>query len=412
MKNITGWQTQKLEDIIEINPRSEKLDDDTEVTFLGMADVSNEGRILIRNTKVYSEVSKGFTSFKENDVLLAKITPCFENGKRALATNLTNGYGYGSTEFHVLRGNYRLIPEYIYQYVSMYDFMTRGEANMTGSAGQKRVPTDFVKSYEIPVPPLPEQKKIANILSAVDGHIDEVDSMIQDLKELKKGLMQKLLTEGIGHTEFKDSEVGRIPEDWDVKLLGEVIKLQGGYAFKSKKFQDVGINVLRISNVKEGYLDISDCAKYPLELLANLDSFKLEAHDSVIAMSGATTGKVGYVRDHDLPIYLNQRVGRFVVKTSDIDRLYLYYSLNTEYFQTRIWDFAIGGAQPNISGSQIESIEIQVPSIEEQKSIAYILGNVDERISLYECEMNDLNDLKKGLMQQLLTGKTRVKIDN
>jgi type I restriction enzyme S subunit len=147
-------------------------------------------------------------------VLLAKITPCLENGKGAFVKGLKNGIGFGSTEFHILRAGENTDPAYLYQLTIFDSFRKEAESNMTGSAGQRRVQLDFLRSYKMAFPPPPEQQKIAAILTSVDEVSEKTEAQIGKLQDLKKGMMQELLTKGIGHTEFKDSPVGRIPKEW------------------------------------------------------------------------------------------------------------------------------------------------------------------------------------------------------
>lgn len=209
------WSCTTLNKIAEINPKPIKLDsDDIEVSFVGMADVSESAKLMNTTNRLYGEVKKGFTSFQDNDVLVAKITPCFENGKGALVSNLTNGIGFGSTEFHVIRvKEQKGCPEFIHHITTTHNFRVKGEMNMTGTAGQKRVGKDFIASYLIACPPFAEQQKIAEVLSTVNKKIDLIDQKIAETEKLKTGLMQKLFSEGVGvqdengdwqpHTEFQ-----------------------------------------------------------------------------------------------------------------------------------------------------------------------------------------------------------------
>src|SRR5207302_10765392 len=123
------------------------------------------GAIRDAGVRSYAMVRKGFTAFANNDVIMAKITPCMENGKAALARGLQNGIGFGSTEFHVLRSMGAVLPDYIYYFIRQESFRRAAENEMTGSVGQKRVPVDFLSAAEIPVPPLAEQVRIVNLLN-------------------------------------------------------------------------------------------------------------------------------------------------------------------------------------------------------------------------------------------------------
>ncbi|WP_104037620.1 restriction endonuclease subunit S [Vibrio jasicida] len=192
----SNWKIKTLDEISEVNPKPYKTNNmEMEVSFIGMADISESAKIIRRSKKKYIDVKKGFTSFVEKDVLVAKITPCFENGKGALAEGLEQGVGFGSTEFHVIRSNaIQTCPEFIYQLTTSYPFRAKGEMNMTGTAGQKRVSKSFIEKYTIAHPPLHEQRKIAEILNTIDTKIDLLKQQKAETQQLKKGLMQKLLT--------------------------------------------------------------------------------------------------------------------------------------------------------------------------------------------------------------------------
>jgi len=126
------------------------------------------GIISKKSVRRLKEVENGYTHFQDKDILFAKITPCMENGKCAIAKNLINGIGFGSTEFHVIRAREQILPEWVYYYLRQESTRKKAELNMTGSAGQKRVPSSFLEEVLIPLPPLPEQKRIAAILEKAD----------------------------------------------------------------------------------------------------------------------------------------------------------------------------------------------------------------------------------------------------
>lgn len=161
---ITHSKIMKLSDVCFINPSKNEisnLNNNLEVTFLPMRAVDDiEGRIKAPEIRVLKEVKKGYTYFRENDVILAKITPCMENGKAALCTGLRNEVGFGSTEFHVLRSKGNTLPEWIYYFVRQNKFRKDAKSSMKGSAGQQRVPASFVESCLIPIPSISIQKEI------------------------------------------------------------------------------------------------------------------------------------------------------------------------------------------------------------------------------------------------------------
>lgn len=190
------WEEIRIGDIARVNPPKPKhLSDDALVSFIAMSDVSERGRVINMIDRPFRDVSSGYTPFQDGDILIAKITPCFENGKGALLSNLRNGCGFGSTEFHVIRADDpRVLPHFIYYHTLTHDFRGTGEMRMVGSAGQKRVRTDFVRNYRIMLPSVHEQCRIITVLQACDHEIDLLARKLEALLRQKRGLMQRLLT--------------------------------------------------------------------------------------------------------------------------------------------------------------------------------------------------------------------------
>ena len=165
IQNNSHWETVRLGDICELNPqKSEVKDFEGDVSFVPMAVISETDMYFsVQEQRPLKEVYTGYTYFRDNDVLLAKVTPCFENGKSGLAKNLENGIGFGSSEFFVLRANPdRILPEYIYYIINSNRFITEGTPQMTGTGGLRRLTKDFVLNYPVSLPPLDEQRKIVN----------------------------------------------------------------------------------------------------------------------------------------------------------------------------------------------------------------------------------------------------------
>jgi type I restriction enzyme, S subunit len=159
-----------LGSVCEINPpRKLQLNPESECSFIPMEYIDDRsGTIIKKSIRRLKEVENGYTHFQDKDILFAKITPCMENGKCAIAKNLMNGIGFGSTEFHVIQAREQILPEWVYYYLRQERTRKNAELNMTGSAGQKRVPSSFLKDILIPLPPLPEQKRIAALLEKAD----------------------------------------------------------------------------------------------------------------------------------------------------------------------------------------------------------------------------------------------------
>jgi type I restriction enzyme S subunit len=160
--------------------------------------------------------------------------------------------------------------------------------------------------------------------------------------------------------------------------LGNVAKVLGGFAFKSDKFVDSGIPVVRITNIIDGKVDVSiDPVYYPQETLNQYKDYQLQDGDVLIAMSGATTGKIGRVKKEQTPLLLNQRVGKFLIRDTSILNDYLHWVVRSPHYQKALWNYAAGCAQPNVSSKQLESIKIHLPALSVQRKIASILEKAE-----------------------------------
>lgn len=253
-------------------------------------------------------------------------------------------------------------------------------------SGHPKINKTELKTVNIPLPPLPEQQKIASILTTVDDKISSIDQQIQQTEQLKKGLMEKLLTEGIGHTEFKETEIGRIPKGWDVVRFGEVFNLKSGMFLSKNKVVSGDYPVYGgngITNYHNEYL--------------------FKNSQLVIGRVGAKCGCVcisepfSWITDNALHIHS---------KIIDFDFQYMFYLLT----KIDLNNYANKNAQPVISNKKIYSIRVAFPPQSEQKQIATILTTVDDKIDILQSKKASYTTLKKGLMAQLLTGQMRVKI--
>jgi type I restriction enzyme, S subunit len=207
-----GWRLVTIEEVCEINPpRPPKdfLSADALVTFVPMPAVDADlGAITKSELKHYLEVRNGFTSFRDGDVIMAKITPCMENGKAAIIQGMKNGIGFGSTEFHVMRSRGEILPEYIYHYIRQKSFRKEAESHFTGSVGQKRVPADFIKHSTIPVPPLAEQEHIVARVEALLMQVNAARDRLSRVPLIMKKFRQAVLAAACE---------GRLTEGWRVE---------------------------------------------------------------------------------------------------------------------------------------------------------------------------------------------------
>lgn len=268
-----------------------------------------------------------------------------------------------------------------------------------------------------------EQTTIANILFKTEQAIAHSEALIAKYSRIKTGLMQDLLTKGIDENgnirseqthEFKDSPLGRIPKEWECDFLSSKVQVQGGYAFKSRDFQTEGVQLIRIGNLYNNQLSLDrDPIFLPKDFLKTLPQFILNKGDIILSMTG-TAGKRDYgfavQINIDEKLFLNQRVCKFLFNQAKIDKDFLLNVLHSEFYLTKLYESVTGTKQANLNSDNILEIYVPFPSIEEQSRISKQLLKVDGFISNSKTELSKLQSLKTGLMQDLLTGKVRVKI--
>ena len=223
-----AWPIERLRFSILSNPvRSEVAhwDENKLVSFVPMDAVGEQGGMDASQEKPIGDVYTGYTYFLEQDVVIAKITPCFENGKGAIAEGLKNGVGFGTTEFHVLRPLAGISNRWLF-YLTMSDsFRKIGSAEMLGAGGQKRVPEEFIKNFRVGIPSLPEQQHIAAFLDWKTGQIDALiakkQALMDKLKEKRLAVITQAVTKGLNPAApLRDSEIawlGQVPEHWEVR---------------------------------------------------------------------------------------------------------------------------------------------------------------------------------------------------
>lgn len=189
-----NWRWSRLLDLGEINPRNQ-AEETAMATFVPMAGVSEKhSKEISGEIKPWSQIQKGYTHFANGDVLLAKITPCFENGKAAVVSGLEHDIGAGSTEFHVFRSISQFIhPGYVYLFLRSPLFRAKGEASMTGTAGQKRLPTDYFALCAMPLPPTAEQSRIVAKVDELMALCDKFEEQLQSRRKLQDALRQSIL---------------------------------------------------------------------------------------------------------------------------------------------------------------------------------------------------------------------------
>lgn len=378
----SSFPIKKIDDVCIINPLKSEIRDipiDTIVSFLPMADL-NENRIDFepKQSKVLKDVYNGYTYFKNNDVLIAKVTPCFENGKSGLAKNLLNEIGFGSSEFYVIRSKDSIIPKFLYRLLNSNNFKDYAFPKMTGTGGLRRIPKNVIAEYKIPLPPLSIQEEIVTDIESYQKIIDGAKMVVDNYKPRIE-----------------------IDKNWEIVELGKHCKIKGGNAFKSSDYVDKGVQLLRMGNVKHMFFDVNNSPSFlPLKYITEYPNYVLKKDDLLISMTG-TVGKEDYGNvckiDIDEKYLLNQRVGKFEITSKNLSNEYLYYVANSENFRRQMFSNTSGGVrQANISNKGIESIKIPFPPLEIQLEIVsqiekeQALVNANkELITIYEQKIKD-----------------------
>ncbi len=412
-----------LSQLADLNPSvdTSSLDPDSPVTFLGMADVSEEGDILQRHRRPYREVQYGYTPFQEEDVLVAKITPCLENGKGAHATDLMNGVGFGSTEFHVLRAKSGVSPRYLYYWTQFTDFRLAAEASMIGSAGQQRVQPYLYDEFEVPAFDLDEQLRIARVLDAVDAAIRRTDRVVDKLDHVRQGLLHDLLTRGLtadgalrdpgAHPEqFRDSPLGRVPKTWTVHSLEDVgTWASGGTPSKSiEKYWDGEIPWVTPKDMK--HVHLSSTTDHLTEEGASRVR-RVPEGTTFIVVRGMVLAHTFRVSHAGREMTFNQDVRAIIPDESKVTPEFLtYWFLANEHDLLRLVTEATHGTK-RLDVGQLLDFPIAVPPQDEQKLIVERLANAETRVEREKDRSDKLQNLKRGLMRDLLTGEVRITED-
>ncbi|MTI12151.1 restriction endonuclease subunit S [Sansalvadorimonas verongulae] len=272
--------------------------------------------------------------------------------------------------------------------------------------------------FEIPAPPLPEQKKIARILSTVDRKLELIDQQITATQTLKKGLMQKLFSEGVGtqdangqwqpHAEFKDSELGRIPAGWEVKTIAQSTEYVD-YRGKTPPKSESGIFLVTAKNIKKGFIDY-ECSKefVPVETYGDVMSRGKPDIGDVLITTEAPLGNVAQVDNANVAIA--QRVIKYRPNTG-VDSSYLKQYFLSDTFQSRLALESTGTTVKGIKGSRLHKLLVLLPPQNEQIRIASTFNLVETKLNHFLALKKQTQQLKKGLMQKLLTGQIRVQPD-
>jgi type I restriction enzyme S subunit len=424
-----GWAVKKLKFGIQVNPAKGAIDKNSQdlVTFLPMDKVTDRGHIDCSIKRPISELFSGFTFFRKNDVILAKITPCFENGKGALLNKLDTDIGFGSTEFHVLRSKQNIDERFLFYVTKSHLFMALGEASMAGAGGQKRVPTEFISNFNLATPLKKEQAVIANYLDQktveIDNLIKQKQQLITLYQEEKNALINQTVTKGLSpNIKMKDSGVewlGEIPNRWKVKKLKHLIEqLESGVSVNSldEAATTGNAGILKTSCVYHYEFD----AKKNKEILpSELSRAKVSPRKGCIIISRMNTpelvGASGYVQENHPDLFLPDRLWQTVLfKSAEINTKWLAQILKSLPFRKYLSILATGTSPSMKNLGQEDFLNMKVPFIdinEQNLIVEYIeieTTRINKKITKTQRIIELQQEYRTALISEAVTGKFKV----
>jgi type I restriction enzyme S subunit len=273
----------------------------------------------------------------------------------------------------------------------------------------KNINLPILKELSLPIPSLEEQRAIVAVLGVVDSVIAKTDEVIAKTERLKKGLMQTLLTRGIGHKEYKQTPIGTIPKNWELVRINELGELQYGYTTSAVQ-ENTGTKFLRITDIQEdGSVNWEEVPYCHIEE-DEFSKYALQKGDLLFARIGATAGKTTYINHNVSGIFASYLIRLKTTKENVYPHFLFYFTQSPAY-----WSQAIrqreGQLKKGINATMLSNFIVPLPSFEEQQKIAEILSVIDRKLKLERIEKGKLEKIKRGLMDLLLTGKVRVKVD-
>jgi type I restriction enzyme, S subunit len=422
------WEMKRLRFICQVNPSKTELSYlpiDTQISFLPMEHIGEDGSTSLEEIRTIEQVKQGYTCFRNGDVIVAKITPCFENGKGALCNQLLNGIGFGTTELHVLRAKEETDPNFIFYLTRSEPFREIGTAMMYGSAGQKRVPEDFISNFQVGFPPITEQRAIAAFLECetvkINALIVKKERLIELLQEKRAALISHAVTKGLDPTvPMKDSGVewlGEIPVHWEARQFKRVAEISYGLTLELDRTETEGTYIISLPNVtKEGQLLLSDVPLTPLTF-EEKKKLLLRKGDLLFNWRNGSSDHVGKTAyfDADGEYTHVSFLLRIRFDSTSYDSRYYQMFLNN-LRNTKFFSSAKNRVNKTYNQTELGRLEVMVPPFEEQRTIATYLdretAKIDELISRIHEGIEKLKEYSTALISATASGKIDVRNTN
>lgn len=400
-----SWQNRQLEDLCDRVKESYQPTADGDTPYVGLEHLA-QGLPAFVGRGVERQIKSSKTAFKVDDILFGKLRPYLRKAAQA------DFNGICSTDILPFRAKAGCDPCFL-RYIVHSDPFIRHAKSTTSGVQHPRTSWSSLKKFRLSAPPLPEQKKIAYILSTVQKAIEQQERIIETTTELKKALMQKLFSEGLRGEKQKETEIGPVPESWEVVPLGELIQIQHGFAFDGKFFEPSGEFILMTPghfNETGGFKDQGDKTKYFTGDIP--EKYVLKKGDLVIAMTEQKPGLLGsaaFVPESGKYLH-NQRLGLVVYLDSErLVKRFLFNLLNLPYLRVEVAKTSTGSKVKHTSPTKIRAVKVAKPkTLREQNEIADILATIDQKVVCSTQKKASLQDLFRTLLHQLMTAQIRV----
>jgi type I restriction enzyme S subunit len=421
-----AWKLFRLRFVVDTSVTKKEvreLGPETEVSFVPMEAVGEYGGLMLDGRKPLTAVVDGYTYFRDGDVVVAKITPCFENGKGALAEGLCNGVGFGTTELHVLRPSEHVDKRFLL-YLTFSDHFRRiGTASMYGAGGQKRVSDDFIRDFRHPLPCLPEQRAIAAFLdretTKIDGLVARKQRLIELLQEKRTALITCAVTRGLDpNVPMKDSGVewlGEIPAHWEINRIKDLSRfVTSGSRGWAEHYSDEGALFLRIGNLRTASvdLDLSDVQRVTPPPGAESERTRVRVGDVLISIT-ALIGAVGVVPEEVVTGFVNQHLALVRISNRQVRPRWLGYCVLSRVGQEQLRAELYGGTKDGLNLDDIRSLTILLPPTDEQDRLTKFLDDaarqIDVLISKIVEAIDRLKEFRTALISTAVTGKIDVR---
>ncbi len=393
-----------ISDVAQINPRPParlKRAPETRVFFVPMSAVSEDGRLQGTEVRTAGQVLSGHTYFERGDILLAKITPCFENGKAALLEQTPCEVGFGSTEFHVLRSGPEVDARYLFFSIWNPLFRAAATERMTGSAGQRRVPTDFLGNYRLPLPGLPAQRRIAAVLEKADA----IRRKRQQALELADDLLRVTFLEvvGPGHPDYPRWPVCTI-EQLAAKHAGAIRTGPFGSDLRHSEFVESGIAVLGIDNAVRNRFEWAQRRFITEETFHKLQRYRVFPSDVVVTIMG-TTGRSAVVPE-DIPAAISTKHLATITPDSSLaEPEFLSNAIHRHPAILRQIRGADRGAiMPGLNLTILKGLKVPLPPLRQQTRFSSLVASTRILQSNLAADLHAANDLMAALVQRAFRG--------